>query len=450
MSERAPAGPKVVFCQIGEGRYTISADIVTRGVTARIVPLPWLSDGLAGLVVVENQVVPVIDPRVVLARGEADDALDQRPGHDELCHDEPCELILVVIAGDSYAVVIDRVLGVAARGDAESEFSQGGDQGDDIRALDIAAIIDTLRIARVEPRPVNADGLVPVASLPPAVVVPPSRLAGAALVVETEHGSHVMSLAGVSHTFDVLPVTAVPDPNPMLAGAALYQGRWIAVVRLDGLLGESMRSDDEMGGYVVVQGGGEPVAVGVKRIVGVSQDSDSSRQIVLTDYLGRMLAKVAASENGIDAITPAAAGDGKRYLRFELASQCCAVDADLVANVLGTCHVLPAPPSSIVGLAGIAVIAGRALPLLNAFALLGIGQPVSSAAGYVVLGRSVEEQFVVPVSHVGRVVSISDDACARPPEAALISAITAIADQTVWILSTEALVRRSGWNKDAA
>jgi chemotaxis signal transduction protein len=440
MLELAPAGRKVVFCQIGEGRYTISADIVTRGATARIVPLPWLSDGPAGLVVVENQVLPVIDPRTALARDETDRGLDYRPSHDE-----PCELILVVIAGNSYAVVIDRVLGVAARGDAESEFCRG----DDIRELDIAAIIDTLRIAHVEPRPVDADVLVPVASLPPAVLVPPSRFAGVALVVETEHSSHVISLTGVSHTFDVLPVTAVPDPNPVLAGAALYQGRWIPVVRLDGLLGESMQSDDEMGGYVVVQGEGEPVAVGVKRIVGVSQDSDTGHQVVLTDYLERKLAKVAASENGIDAIAPAA-GEGKRYLLFDLGLQRCAVDADIVANVLSTCHVVPAPPSSIVGLAGIAVVAGRALPFLNAFALLGIGQPVSSAAGYVVLGRSVEEQFVVLVSNVGRVVSISEDAFARPPEEALISAIAAIADQTVWILSTEALVRRSGWNKDAA
>jgi chemotaxis signal transduction protein len=471
MSELALAGPKVVFCQIGAGRYAIAADIVTRGVMAsRIVQMPWVSDGLAGFIVVDNHVVPVIDPHA-LVRGRTEEKPasgailpldpkarartkrsaqsvqdDRTRGLVPRSREQAREMILVGIAGHSYAVMIDRILGIAVRDGAEPEFCEG----DDIRELDIATGIEGLRTSDENPLQPNAEGLVPTASLPKFVAAPP-RLAGAALEVETENASHLVALDDISHALNSLPATAVPDPNPLFAGAAFYQDAWIPVVRLDGLLAESPRPQGELGGYVVVATQNDSIAVGVKRIVGVSGSADASRFICLSGHLDRMLTEVAERDAGeIATAAPDIASDDKRYLLFDLGSQCCAVDIDEVERVLGDCHVVSTPPSLVVGPAGITVVAGRALPLLDASALLGVDQPVGSATGYVVLGRSLGEGFVVPVSRVGAVVSIPDEACARAPDEASIGAIAVVADQTVWILSMDALVRRSGWTSDAA
>jgi chemotaxis signal transduction protein len=277
--------------------------------------------------------------------------------------------------------------------------------------------------------------------------------------VETETSTHLVALDGVLHTFDYLPRAAVPDPDPVFAGAALCRGAWIPVVRLDVLLGEKGHVHQEIGGYVVVDGAREPVAIAMKRIVGVSYDCDSSRFLCLTAHLDERLAPISDSERDVVPIASCdAADDDRRYLLFDLGSQPCAVDIGYVENVLSDCAVVSTPPSSIVGLAGIAVVAGQALPVLDVAALLGVSPPmlqpisqsVSSAAGYVVIACSRDERYVVPVSNVGRVVSIAETACARAPDDALISSIATIAAQTVWILSTEALVRRSGWNSDAA
>jgi len=358
---------------------------------------------------------------------------------------------VVAVGGRPYAVLIDRVIAVGGQ-DGCAEASDGAASAEAefdgvVRALDIDAVIATLRDTIGEPG--LPDDLVPVASLPHDLPRRSPKRADPPLLVETELGSHLIARDSVLHAFDALPVTLVPDPNPLLAGAVLYLGGWIPVVRLDRLLGEEAISQAALGGYVVVECQGEPVAVGVKRVVGASAEVGIGQCIDLAARLARALPRSSIDERDDPPALPSASEDSE-YLLLELGAQRCAVSVDVVAGVHASCEVVHAPPSAILGLAGIAVVAGRAMPLLDAARLLGVSDPAGVTTGYVVLGRSQRDRFVVPVASVGRVISIADRACAPAPDDAAISAFADVGDQTLWILSAEALIRRSGWNSDAA
>jgi purine-binding chemotaxis protein CheW len=244
---------------------------------------------------------------------------------------------------------------------------------------------------------------------------------------------------------DALPVAAVPDPNPAFVGTAFHGAGTIPVLRLDRLLGEAPASAAPA--FAIVAHRGAPVALAVSRIGTLVADADPDRLLRIGPLLDGVLPGEAS--RFVSAPKAAEAEHRERYLVVEIGEETFALPLRDVLRVQGDCRTV-AVAAQHLHVGGLANVAGRMLPLLDAAAALGLDRNAGEAAGYVVVANAAGGDFVLPVKPHMRIVAIADSALRPIGKDAPVTALATVADRTVRVLSPPLLARRAGWKRDAA
>jgi purine-binding chemotaxis protein CheW len=393
-----------------------------------LAPAPGLPAFVIGIASIGGQVMPVIDLGRLL--GLAPSVLT-----------DACKIVVVMHEKKPFALMVEQVLRVSANRD-KSDAEQ------DERRIDIADLLAGL--ARVHPfteeRSHAAPGelQIPVASSSIKAV---GQVEAAALAVETDCDVHYISLDKVVTVSDMLPIAAVPDPDPTVIGAALHAGRAIPVLRLDLLLGQRPMPIVAPGALVVLTSDGRPCAIAVKRIIGFAFGIDPGRQLDLTQLLDPFVARDkkvaqiphARRENREEA----------QFLLMEIAGQFCALRLNEVVRVQSECALVPVP-TDWANASGLTNVDGSALPLLDAAAMLGLDHGNERSGGYVVLADQNVGSFVIPVQRLIRIVTLAAATLRRVGEETALSAIGTFDGRTVWVLSAALLAKRAGWRRDVA
>lgn len=78
-----------------------------------------------------------------------------------------------------------------------------------------------------------------------------------------------LPLSAIVQVVPARPCTPVPGAPPELLGVAALGGRVVSVLALARVLGRTVAAPAESGHFVVLRGGGAPVALGVDRALGV-------------------------------------------------------------------------------------------------------------------------------------------------------------------------------------
>jgi chemotaxis signal transduction protein len=424
------SGAKVIF-RVGGALFALPAKDVTRiAPLPRLAPLPGLVSPFLGVTSVSDRIVPVIDLGAALGLATALGS---------------GELVVARYGKDIYALRVDQVVRIAADRGAEHDAAAG-------RQLDVAELLAGLRLPRAVhggPGERTDRAGVPVSPIEPGVARR-RRFEQAALVVETDKASYLVPLASIITLTDELAVAAVPDPDPVFAGAAIYRGQAVPVVRLDRLLGEPAGPGPHA--YVIVAHRGA-VVLAVKRIGALVAGADPDRLLPLARLLDAILppqsepfAAQADMRADLDERRPQR---HQRYLVVEIGDHAYALALRDVHRVQSECRIVPVGAGRL-HVDGLTTIGGRVLPLLDATAAFDVAATPDAAGGYVVVSNPSAGAFVLPVKSRMRIVSIPDEALRPIGQDAPVTAIAAIDGVAVRVLSAPLLARRAGWRRDAA
>jgi chemotaxis signal transduction protein len=417
-------GVNVVF-RVAGARFALPAGAVTRiAPMPRLSPLPGARPPLLGVTSLSGVIIPVID-----LGGLLDIEGSDRSGAGEV--------VVVRHVKSTFALAVDQVFRVMA--------AHNGASGVPERLLDLGEVL-----ARV-PLPRGAAA----AGAPIDHPVAPAERAQAgtvrrqwseqALAVEVGTRSHHLPLDHVIRLADDLPVAAVPDPNPVLAGTAFHQGRAIPVVRLDRLLGEPGGSAARPA-FVIVAHRGAAVALEVSRIGGAVAGVERHRLLPIATLLDPIVppqtdwAARPASESAVPQRHPG-------HLVVEIGTDAFAFPLRDVNRVQDQCRIVPVAAGRF-HVRGLTTVGGRVVPVLDAGGVLGLER--HEAAGRYVVANPAAGDFVVAVEQRMRLVSIPDAALRLIGKDSPVVALATVDGRAVRVLSAPLLARRAGWRRDAA
>jgi chemotaxis signal transduction protein len=264
-------------------------------------------------------------------------------------------------------------------------------------------------------------------------------MASPGFAVATATRSHILPLDAIVQLSDTLALGPAPEPNPAIAGLALYHDEMLPVISLDVLLGESEPGergweDREWGGFAVVAAAGRRCVLAVDKIGILVRDAYPGTMLELGPLLAALLPEVEAP-----APPPPAPDLGwTRYLLTEVGGQFCGFRLDAVDRVQDECRIIRAPHRAGSVVAGIGTVEGRVLPVLDARALLGF-PATRPAGGFVVTAGSGAEHLIVAVDRVLGLRRIDEAALEPPPENSRIGAVGSSDGKAVWLLTAAGL-----------
>jgi len=421
------AGAKVIF-RIAGALFALPAkDVIRIAPLPRLAPLPGLVSPFLGVTSVSDRIVPVIDLGATLGLAAS------APGGGEL--------VVARHGNDVYALRVDQVVRIAPDRGAENDAAAG-------RQLDLAEFLAGLRLPRAVPtgpgERTDRTG-VPVNPTEPGAARRRS-FDQAALVVETDKASYLVPLASIITLTDELAVAAVPHPDPVFAGAAIYRGHAIPVVRLDRLLGEPAGAGPHAFAMVAHRGA---VVLAVKRIGALVAGADPDRLLPLARLLDPILplqSEPFAPQGDLDERRPQ---PHQRYLVVEIGDHAYALALREVHRVQSECRIVPVGAGRL-QVDGLTTIGGRVLPLLDPATALDVAATPDTAGGYVVVSNPTGGDFVLPVKSRMRIIPIPDEALRPIGQDAPVTAIASIDGVAIRVLSAPLLARRAGWRRDAA
>ncbi|MFM7108075.1 MAG: chemotaxis protein CheW [Planctomycetaceae bacterium] len=141
------------------------------------------------------------------------------------------------------------------------------------------------------------------------------------------------------------------------------------------------------------------------------------------------------------------ASTATRHCTFRVGDHCLAVEADAVAEVLGT-RVVTRVPLAPAGVLGLIHVRGRIVPILDPAVRLGLPVPADRrAAAHLVLQVAADDWVGLLVDEVLDVVEIPAAAVERPHAAEADAAVTGVFaahDRLVHLIDCQSLVRTGG------
>ncbi len=417
----------------------VAADRVVRVVAAQpLRRLPLLPPHILGVAALSGKIVPVLDLRRLLDLPDG----DQADG----------ELLLVAIGTENYAFCVDHVMQiVACISMAEIQWRQMP-----VHFIDVDALLENcLRESAAAPAVLTAGtGHANAAGMPAVPVQTPAghirgKLSAANLAVETASSHDLLPLDIVIELRETLVIAAVPDPRPLLAGAAFYRDTLLPVISLDALLGRPQAGEGDRGAFVIVEFEGRRCALAVKRVIGMSAESEHVTD--LRPILTRLLPEpeTARSFASMAPVEMPAQNEEARYLLAELAGRTCAFALLSVVHIHTACRVIQAPAGGRNMAVGVTAIGGRVLPVLDLAARLGLSF-APAAEHFIELKSPQTGTFVIAVDRIIGIAAIERDSLIAPPPGSPISAVALQGAHFIWIIDASSIAKGGGWRSDAA
>ena len=412
-----------VLFAIGDSVFAVTAERVIKVVpTPPIIPLPFSPVGLDGVAAVGGKVVPLLTLPAKTDDGQV--------------------LILVRHNGDDYGLRADRVLRMTGRNAAPAHI------------IDIAALVAAIGL--VEARGLGLSGVEigcdPVSPTERADAAPDVRVPrSAALAVETARTTYLLALECVIELHDSMPIVALPDPRPFLAGAAFYGDELLPVVSL-GALENGLNADGEpSNAFVVAAAAGRRGVLAVKSVIGLTRDASPDRIFDLDALFNEILPDAAAGIAQRPLVEAEPQSPATRYLLVEYAGQLCAFAMAAVAHIHPRQPLLGVPHlSASASVAGVTAISGRILPVLELGKLFGFAAAPREDHCLLELKLRQAETFAVAVDKILGIVSLAQDMLLRPPEDTCISALAALDSKIAWVLEPQLITEAAGWRLHAA
>ena len=397
-----------------------------------VTALPFAPAGIEGVASVSGDVVPVLALAGLLFPERPAPA---QPGE---------QFMVVIVAGQRFALRIDRVLFVATALSREAEGETQW-QGQAVTCLD--------------PRTLGLTGLAPLrppSGVPGAIAnsrdnpseVGATRAATTILAVEAAGRIYGLPSQSVLELLEQAAVTPLPLVPPALHGIAVLRGQPLLGLRLDRLLGGA--GETTPGGHVVLSVGRSRFVLLVDTILGLqrlSEDPTLADPTMLdpaTLIPADLLALAAQLPSTADA-APARDTSRQRFLCVSLGSRTYALALAAVERVLPPRQSVILPAGAPAGVDGAIEYGGRIVPVTEGWRWLSLGETGTTGA-HIVL-RQDGEQRVLAVNGVQRIVTIArDDILPTAGHDPRIAALGTANGRSVEILSTAALMSR----RDAA
>lgn len=419
-ASRAASLSSVLLFALAGRIYAIAMDRVRRVVEPQpLTRLPQLAAHVLGVAAIGGTVVPVLDLRRLLGVPEGGRGDDK-------------ELLLIAAGHDQYGLYVDRILQIGVRA-ASTTMSWNGAAVDflDLDACIAAHAGDTGALLALAATQMTTAALVPASTQHDGLPV-------VSLAVETAGMRIFLPLDHIVELCETLPIVAVPDPRPVLIGAAFFRGALVPVIPLDALLGRSVGAE-HWGGFVVLDVEGRRCALAVKRVIGRVPQSPAA--IDLQDAICALLPAPKVSDlsgdvavrRGADATMGEQASD---YLLAVLGGRTCAFAMSSVAHLFEACDISRAPAGAHERLIGAVAIGGRVLPVLDFAARLGL-QPAAATA--MIEFKSAAGAFVVAVDRILGIASIAAEALMPAPVGSAIAAVVRRDDALLWIIDPSAI-----------
>ncbi|HTE80783.1 MAG TPA: chemotaxis protein CheW [Reyranella sp.] len=412
--------------------FALPAGHVERVLSAgQVTALPFAPSGIEGVASVSGDVVPVLALAGLLFPERPAPA---QPGE---------QFMVVMVAGQRFALRIDRVLFVAtALSQAEGETQW---QGQAVTCLDPQA----LGLAGLAPSR-------PLSGVPGAIAnsrdnpseVGATRAATTILAVEAAGRTYGLPSQSVLELLDQAAVTPLPLVPPALRGIAVLRGQPLLAFSLDRLLGGA--GEAAPGGHVVLSVGRSRLVLLVDAIRGLqrlSEDPSLADPTMLdpATLIPADLLALAAQLPGTADAAPARDTSRQRFLCVSLGSRTYALALAAVERVLPPRQSVILPAGAPAGVDGAIEYGGRIVPVTEGWRWLSLGETGTTGA-HIVL-RQDGEQRVLAVNGVQRIVTIArDDILPTAGHDPRIAALGTANGRSVEILSTAALMSR----RDAA
>lgn len=416
---RAASLSSVLLFALAGRIYAIAMDRVRRVVEPQpLTRLPQLAAHVLGVAAIGGTVVPVLDLRQLLGVPEGGRGDDK-------------ELLLIAAGHDQYGLYVDRILQIGVRA-ASTTMSWNGAAVDflDLDACIAAHAGDTGALLALAATQMTTAALVPASTQHDGLPV-------VSLAVETAGMRIFLPLDHIVELCETLPIVAVPDPRPVLIGAAFFRGALVPVIPLDALLGRSVGAE-HWGGFVVLDVEGRRCALAVKRVIGRVPQSPAA--IDLQDAICALLPAPKVSDlSGDVAVRRGAAAMAEQasdYLLAVLGGRTCAFALTSVAHLFEACNISRTPAGVHERLIGAVAIGGRVLPVLDFVARLGL-EPAAATA--MIEFKSAGGAFVVAVDRILGIASIASEALMPAPVGSAITAVVRRDDALLWIIDPSAI-----------
>ena len=409
--------------------FALPAGHVERVLPAgQVTALPFAPAGVEGVASVSGDVVPVLALAGLLF---PDRPAPAQPGE---------QFMVVLVAGQRFALRIDRVLFVATvlPQDADGETQW---QGQAVTCLDPQA----LGLARLAPSrpPGGAPGAIANSRDNPSGAAA-TRAATTILAVEAAGRVYGLPSQSVVELLDQAALTPLPLVPRALRGIAVLRGQPLLAFSLDRLLGGA--GEATPGGHVVLSVGRSRLVLLVDAILGLQrlpEDPSLAHPTVLdpaTLIPADLLALAAQLPSTADT-APARDTSRQRFLSVSLGSRTYALALATVERVLPPRQSVILPAGAPPGVDGAIEYGGRIVPVTEGWRWLSLGEPGTTGA-HVVL-RQDGEQRVLAVNGVQRIVTIArDDILPTTGHDPRIAALGTANGRSVEILSTAALMAR--------
>ncbi len=403
---------------LGGGYYAIAAERIVRVVASPLMTvLPFMPREVPGVIAIGGKVVPVLETRALLGLPEAERGGD--------------ELVLVSAGAETYGLRVDRVLQtVAGVWSVAIRW-----RGRPVQLLDV----DDLLARGLSGNP--ATGMV-LASLD---VQQPSEApgltqerGGSCLAVATASAEVHLPLDAVFELSEALAVAAIPDPSPLLAGAAFYRDALLPVICLDALLGHAPAPAQERSAFVIADVDGRRCVLAVKRVIGLA--SEALHPIPLRELLAEVLPEREPGQPVPQRQDQQPIATGSAYLQVEQGGQTCAFALASIAHIHAACRIDRAPSTAQSEVIGVTAINGRVLPVVDLAARLGLTHR-AAAPQCLELRSQHSGTFIVAVDAVAGIVALAPEAFVQPPDGLPIAAIAQRGGKLIWILDAAGLVQ---------
>ena len=271
------------------------------------------------------------------------------------------------------------------------------------------------------------------------------------LVVETAGSRHRLPLDCVIELCETLAIAAIPDPRPLLAGAAFFRDTLLPVVPLDALLDRPATDSAACGAFVVIDVEGRRAALAVKHVIGMS--SEPADGIDLAALLSRLLPE---PERACDSaspmrVEPPAAKLEAGYLLAELAGQTCGFALPSVIRIHAAGQVVPAPAGAGAMMMGVTAIGGRVVPVLDLATRLDLW-PRLAGQHFIEFTSPSAGTFVVAVERIVGMAAIEHESLIAPPPGSLIGAVardSQLGAELIWIIDAASIAAEAGGRGDA-
>jgi chemotaxis signal transduction protein len=419
--------------ELEDQAFALPAGHVERILPAgQVTALPFAPAGVEGVASVSGDVVPVLALAGLLF---PDRPAPTQPG---------AQFMVVLVAGQRFALRIDRVLFVAAvlpqEADGESRW-----QGQAVTCLDPEAF----GLARLEPSrpPSGAPGAI-ANSLDNPSGITAAHAATTILAVKAAGRLYGLPSRSVLELIEQASLTPLPLVPPVLHGIVVLRGHPLLAFGLDRLLGGA--GETVPGGHVVLSVGRSRLVLLVDAILGLQRLSDDPSPTDLTvldpaALIPADLLALAAQLPGTADAEPARDTSRQRFLCVSLGNRTYALALAAVERVLPPRQSVILPAGAPAGVDGAIEYGGRIVPVTEGWRWLSLGETGTTGA-HIVL-RQDGEQRVLAVNGVQRIVTIArDDILPTTDHDPRITALGTANGRSVEILSTAALMAR----RDAA